>query len=84
MRARRLIALVALLCACFAAERADAYGVLGGKWWPSDMPLGWSMDTTTDVVSIPGDDEYDETRRAFRNWDQDPYAALAFSETGAA
>ena len=81
MNASRLALAVALVA---SAGDADAYELLSCKWWPQDMPIGWSHDGVTDVPEIPGSLELEEVRAAFAAWDAVSFADVELVEGGTA
>ena len=57
-----------------------AYALKNEKWWRSDYPIEWRMNVTDDVPTIPGPLEFDEIRRAFNVWEDDPGSYIEFQE----
>jgi hypothetical protein len=62
------------------ATVAQAYVLLDGKWHDPALPVPWRMNTFHNEPTVPGNEEFDDVRTSFLNWQNLPNAKIAFQE----
>jgi hypothetical protein len=60
----------------------QAGSLLGIKWFPKDMPVPFTINSSYDQPDLPGDLERDEVRQGFAAWQQLPDVDLSFTDAG--
>ena len=68
------------LAALAAGIPAQAYVLLDGKWHDPALPVPWRMNTFQNELTVPGNEEFDDVRTSFLNWENLPNAKVAFLE----
>lgn len=68
------------LAALAAGIPAQAYVLLDGKWHDPALPVPWRMNTFQNEPTVPGNEEFDDVRTSFLNWENLPNAKVAFLE----
>jgi hypothetical protein len=62
------------------AGQSEAFEFLWGKWHDPALPMVYRLNTFHNEATVPGNEEFDDVRQSFLNWEVVAGSRLAFTE----